>query len=530
MIREYVRNGVELFVAQQPALFRAKAPAAAVSKTPVDAAAATSQADGVSGSVTAAALASGKPHSVGSETSVSPSVGEEEEEDDVAALGRSTNSVESLLLASVAAEDDEIFTAEVHAAMVAAQAHSPTAGSAAAAAAGGNNTNPSLDDGALSPPTASIATAPPRAQLAADSVYDGASFDDDDEDEYDQYDRTVNAERERRAMAEVAEVCGAVQGHKSVDQMRSSRSRIRAGAAAGATTADHLAMSSTLGSTVTRRRNRRFARALRTELRQRLEIYATALPRIRALIFSDFRETCDIEEALVASCCITPLAGLPFRTRRTGVWVCDGGLAAFQPRAGHNNVITISALYFTGADVCPSEVVPAWWGLYPPGDAEYRDLFDLGHNDALRLLQSKGLISAAAAEAAVRPRTHKLRPRGVTGLVADTFAAIAYFVLRAFAMCLVYGELAVVASVCLGVTVFHTWFPNAFEALLLTSRSYRRNEGGRFAALKDYFALAFQFANARVLLHLAFGRRLDSAASGLERYSRIYRVVKPLMG
>jgi hypothetical protein len=42
--------------------------------------------------------------------------------------------------------------------------------------------------------------------------------------------------------------------------------------------------------------------------------------------------------------------------------------------------------------------------------------------------------------------------------------------------------------------------------------------------------LALQFVNARVLLHLAFGRRLDSAASGLERYSRIYRVVKPLMG
>lgn len=124
-----------------------------------------------------------------------------------------------------------------------------------------------------------------------------------------------------------------------------------------------------------------------------LECYATVLPTMTMKRFENCYETPeDIGEAIKASCCLTPIAGLPFQLRKTGEWVIDGAPVAFQPRAGEPDVITISALYYSkGVDIKPSRYTPAYWGLYPPSEEDYLGLYHLGFEDTLRVLQKKGL-------------------------------------------------------------------------------------------------------------------------------------------
>ena len=125
-------------------------------------------------------------------------------------------------------------------------------------------------------------------------------------------------------------------------------------------------------------------KAILTErLERRAEIYATTLPRFRPITFQRFEHFDDLEEALLASCCVAPLCGLPFPLSNTGEWVCDGGIAAYQPRQGEHGVITVSPLYLTTAHIRPSTFVPLWWAISPPPRKQYLELFNVGYNDAL---------------------------------------------------------------------------------------------------------------------------------------------------
>ena len=131
----------------------------------------------------------------------------------------------------------------------------------------------------------------------------------------------------------------------------------------------------------------------RKRLEDQLEVYVTVLPQCRKKIISEFETVDDLEEALLASCCITPLAGWPFPLRKTGELVCDGGLAAFQPRKGEPNVVTVSPFYFTTADIKPDVFIPAWWGLYPPAPDQYFNVFNIGYNDAVHFLVRTNRVS-----------------------------------------------------------------------------------------------------------------------------------------
>lgn len=97
-----------------------------------------------------------------------------------------------------------------------------------------------------------------------------------------------------------------------------------------------------------------------------------------------------LEQSLLASCCAPPIAGMPFRLG--GEWVMDGGVFAFQP-VYDAKTVTVSPLYWTGADIKPSRYVPMWWALFPPGVRDVEWLFDLGYEDGLAWIVKSGLAA-----------------------------------------------------------------------------------------------------------------------------------------
>lgn len=114
-------------------------------------------------------------------------------------------------------------------------------------------------------------------------------------------------------------------------------------------------------------------------LNGRLHVSVTALPWCQNRRYSEFDSYNDFRNALLASCCMTPIAGWPFKYR--GEWVFDGGLSDFQPKVD-DETITVSPFFFAYADIKPSRYVPLWWALYPPRSSDFAWLFDLGYHDA----------------------------------------------------------------------------------------------------------------------------------------------------
>ncbi|KAH9119508.1 hypothetical protein LEN26_011591 [Aphanomyces euteiches] len=62
-------------------------------------------------------------------------------------------------------------------------------------------------------------------------------------------------------------------------------------------------------------------------------------------------------------------------------WVIDGGLFEYQPILDANTV-TVCPLYFSKADIRPSQYVPVWWGLLPGDPIRFQWLYHLGKYDA----------------------------------------------------------------------------------------------------------------------------------------------------
>jgi len=100
------------------------------------------------------------------------------------------------------------------------------------------------------------------------------------------------------------------------------------------------------------------------KLNGRLTVCVTTLaPLVGARKYKNFETVHDLKEALLASCCIPPFAGLPFVYR--GELVFDGGFSQFQPIID-SQTVTVSAMYFSDADIKPSRYIPTWWLVYPP--------------------------------------------------------------------------------------------------------------------------------------------------------------------
>lgn len=151
--------------------------------------------------------------------------------------------------------------------------------------------------------------------------------------------------------------------------------------------------------------------SVRRALNTRLQVFVSVLPWCRAKVMHEFNSEEELEEALLASCCLTPLAGWPFQLKRTGEWVCDGGLTAFQPRKGDGpHIITVSPFYFTTADIKPDTFVPVWYGVYPPNESTYRELYELGYVQAVKCFVIRGLLDADVAKELLDRRVGGPRP------------------------------------------------------------------------------------------------------------------------
>lgn len=246
---------------------------------------------------------------------------------------------------------------------------------------------------------------------------------------------------------------------------------------------------------------------LKEKLDEQLEVYISVLPWCRKKIISKFDSHGDLEEALIASTNLVPLAGLPFKLRRTGEYVCDGGLTAFQPRKGEKHVITVSAMYFNSADIRPSSFLPAWYGLYPPDEKTYRDIFDEGFNDAINFLVREKYIESA----------HLLRLKKVpkpvertnSDVVLDIVTGVAFMLLlRPWALLFIYAEMLVATIIYVGIAVIHA------------------TKSGKWANV--YHSMR-NLVSARVLLHTLLGSTMPANVPRLEKHSRLYRILKPFL-
>lgn len=246
--------------------------------------------------------------------------------------------------------------------------------------------------------------------------------------------------------------------------------------------------------------------SLRRALSAQLEVYVSVLPWCRQKVMHCFSVVEDLEEALVASCCLTPLAGMPFPLRRTGEIVCDGGLTAYQPRKGEHNVIAVSALYFNSAHIRPTTFVPAWWGLYPPGEKAYRALYDLGYNDAIAfLVKAKHIEPSHLQRMKPTPPPPALTP---FVLVVDAVAGLFFMIcLRPCALFFIYAELFLSTAYLF------------VKALLLFTRQPWRDV---YHGIRNVVSL-------RVLLHVLLGSHVPVNYQRLEKSSRLYRVLQPLL-
>lgn len=318
---------------------------------------------------------------------------------------------------------------------------------------------------------------------------------------------------------------------------------------------------------------------LRHDLNRQLEVYISILPWCTQKVVTRFDTLEDLEEALIASCCITPLAGWPFQLRETKEWACDGGLTAFQPRNGEAGVITVNPVYFTRADIKPSAFVPAWWGLYPPDDANYRFLYDLGFNDTVSFLVQRRLVAPSklallreapgsptsarpipfspaapapegaidAAASAFAGVNYPGRPRGRKGLlmpamtafeVTRDFAALLFFflVLRPWAMLFIYLEMIVVSVSFLGMAAVSDGVNCARAVLALIVSVVRfkrvalRDAWKSHERWRETYHSARNVLSARVMLHvLVFGQKIPINTKRLEKFSRLYRVLRPML-
>nr|CCC90058.1 conserved hypothetical protein [Trypanosoma congolense IL3000] len=173
-----------------------------------------------------------------------------------------------------------------------------------------------------------------------------------------------------------------------------------------------------------------------------LEIYVTNLSRCKQKVMRTFKNYDDVVESILASCCMVPLVGVPFRLKSTGEWVCDGALANVTPRLGEARTITVSPFYCSAATIHPSVFVPINWGLRPPDEASHRSLFDLGYNDAIKGLVSNGYITEQEGESLLKPDTSGcFKGIGKIGLFDSYVGRFILILVRCAACWFIYAEL-----------------------------------------------------------------------------------------
>eukprot|EP00299_Pterocystis_sp_00344_P014038 c6943_g1_i1.p1 GENE.c6943_g1_i1~~c6943_g1_i1.p1 ORF type:complete len:391 (+),score=75.08 c6943_g1_i1:66-1175(+) len=142
----------------------------------------------------------------------------------------------------------------------------------------------------------------------------------------------------------------------------------------------------------------------------RLHVGVTTLPWVKSKLYTEFESIEKLRKILLASCCMTPIAGFPFQL--DGEWIFDGGLSCFQPLVPNRKNITISPFYFSQADIKPSRYLPVWWAVYPPRVEDFEWVFDLGYNDAQDWIEHH---TNAANRPTLRRQSSRLWPHRQSG-------------------------------------------------------------------------------------------------------------------
>ncbi|KAH9577574.1 hypothetical protein LSM04_008558 [Trypanosoma melophagium] len=238
-----------------------------------------------------------------------------------------------------------------------------------------------------------------------------------------------------------------------------------------------------------------------------LEIFVTTLPKMKRKIIRHFCSYEDITEALLASCCMAPLVGVPFRLRATGEWICDGALATVTPRKGEPRTITVSPFYFSQSTIHPSTFVPVWWGLRPPDEVTHRNLFSLGYNDMIEGLVANSYIVPEEGEKLLIPvvsfHFEKSLFLRFFGFVCDILVLIC---LRPIVVSCIYSELAFMSFV---------YFMKGVAKL-------------DWEPLVKFYNNVRNIVSLRTLGRLVFGDSVPHNGQRLEKSSRLYRFFRPI--
>jgi hypothetical protein len=246
----------------------------------------------------------------------------------------------------------------------------------------------------------------------------------------------------------------------------------------------------------------------------RLEVYTTTLPFLSRRCMTEFDDLADIEESLIASCCLSPVVGLPFPLRKTGEWVCDGGVRSFQPRSGEARTLTVSPFYFTSADIRPPTAVPVWWGLFPPKKDEHEGLFATGYNACLEYLVTSGQVPKEMSTLLMTRPTHAgdvARKTGVTRIALDFIITSLYVVLlKPLAVVAIYLEMVLVGIIL----------------LCIIGCSFLKGASLDTTPVYETFR---NMVSLRVFLRLLLSSRIPINETRLVKRSTMYRACQPLV-
>ncbi|KAK7196297.1 Patatin-like phospholipase [Novymonas esmeraldas] len=234
-----------------------------------------------------------------------------------------------------------------------------------------------------------------------------------------------------------------------------------------------------------------------------LEVGVTVLPKFKSHLISSFSSYAAIRETLIASCCLVPLVGLPFKMESTGEWCADGGISNFTPRMEEENTISVSAMYFQDASVRPRVFVPSWWALRPPNSGKYNNLFWMGYNDMIDYL-------VGAEHLSVRNGSYLLKQE-VDFRVHDTYGEALFSVFMELMM-LIYVKPVVIIFVYVELAVSMAWWG---------ARGILTWDGASFRNFYDSFRNA---VSLRTLGRLIFGSKVPNNEERLSRQSRVFRV------
>ena len=127
-----------------------------------------------------------------------------------------------------------------------------------------------------------------------------------------------------------------------------------------------------------------------TTIGDRVEVSFSSMPSFANRRVNIFRDNSHLRQAILASCCMAPLAGMPFRL--DGELVYDGAISDWLQNQsfltcpeGHAATaaaaVRVTPFWFSRADIRPSQYIPLWWALYPPRRQDFEWVFELGYRD-----------------------------------------------------------------------------------------------------------------------------------------------------